>query len=201
MKKADFIQHLLDLKYEKKIKVNPIPYKHSGSTYDKDSIRVTGSKEFVDSVLSRFRDFLKYENNQTRLQVSYSQSKDRDTGQELDSYNCYLQVIKRGKETKKNNFVDYLKEEIPKRNRNLKKILILKNNQNSIKQKFLNEYSKNLKKDILKLIYLYDKWNTSDNFIEVNKTWDEITQLTKNIKNNKYLYENKLNKHFFKNAA
>jgi hypothetical protein len=47
--------------------------------------------------LSCLKPLLTAENGRTRLQVSYQQTTDRDTGQKIDSYNCYLQISERGK--------------------------------------------------------------------------------------------------------
>ena len=100
MKKEQFLHHFSKIPKNQKIAVSPIPYKHEGSTYDCDGIRLTGSQEFIDSVLSRITDMLEYENGQTRLQVVYKESVDRATQQPLDSYNCYLQVHYRGNEAR-----------------------------------------------------------------------------------------------------
>ena len=58
--------------------LKPIEYDHKGSTIQEDGIRITGSKEFIASVLSRLKDFMIYENPDTKLMVSYRQSPYRD---------------------------------------------------------------------------------------------------------------------------
>ena len=98
MKKAQILTHWQGVKPNQPIRISPVPYKHIGSTYAEDGIRITGSQEFIDSVLSRLTDLLAHENGVTRLQLSYQQSKDRDTGADLNSYNCYVQVHQRGRE-------------------------------------------------------------------------------------------------------
>lgn len=98
MKKQEFLNHWSKIKPNQNIKIKPVVYKHEGSTYAEDGIRLTGSREFVDSVLSRFLDLLQHENGATRLQVNYQESKDRKTGANLDSWNCYIQVHERGRE-------------------------------------------------------------------------------------------------------
>jgi len=77
-----------------------VEYKHRGSTYDQDGIRITGTREFIDSVLAVLKPLLRYENGTTRLQVVYKQSTDRKTGALMDSYNCYIQVHERGGQAK-----------------------------------------------------------------------------------------------------
>ena len=85
MKKAQFLKHWNDLEPNQPLKMRPIPYKHKGSTYAQDGLRITGSKENIDSVLSCLKPLLAAENGRTRLQVSYQQTTDRDTAQKIDS--------------------------------------------------------------------------------------------------------------------
>lgn len=96
MKKKEMLKHWQSI--EPNLPLNPdiVPYKHEGSTYDQDGIRITGSKQWIDSVLSRIKDLLAEENGSTRLQVVYKQSTDRKTGVLMDSFNCYIQVHERG---------------------------------------------------------------------------------------------------------
>ena len=98
MQKKEFLQHFQGIEANQKINISPVPYKHKGSTYDEDGIRITGSKEFIDSILSRVKDLLNFENGTTRLQCVYKESVDRETQVPLDSWNCYLQVHQRGGE-------------------------------------------------------------------------------------------------------
>jgi len=77
-----------------------VPYKHEGSTYAQDGIRLTGSRQFIDSVLAQLKPLLARENHTERLQLVYSQSSDRETGHPLSSWNCYIQVHERGGEAK-----------------------------------------------------------------------------------------------------
>jgi hypothetical protein len=105
MRKAQFLNHWKTIEPNQNVTPSPVPYKHRGSTYDQDGIRITGTTEFIDSVLSRLTDLLEAENCDTRLQVVYKQSTDRKTGLELDSYNCYVQVHERGAEAKAMNHI------------------------------------------------------------------------------------------------
>ena len=98
MKKAEFLSHWKGIEANQDINISPVPYKHTGSTYDQDGIRLTGSPEFIDSVLSRLKDLLLHENGSTRLQLVYKQSTDRHTNQSIDGFNCYVQVHRRGAE-------------------------------------------------------------------------------------------------------
>ncbi len=101
MKKDKFVKYWKGLRKDQKLRLKPIPYTHKGTTFAEDGIRITGSRAFVDSVLSHLKDLLKYESEETRLQVSYDRSTDRDTGKKLRSYGCYIQVHGRGMGKKK----------------------------------------------------------------------------------------------------
>jgi hypothetical protein len=96
MEKKPFLKHWSKLRANQKLSPKPVRYSHEGSTYAEDGIRITGSKSFVDSVLSRLKDLLKYESDTTRLQVVYNRSTDRESGKTISSYNCYVQVHGRG---------------------------------------------------------------------------------------------------------
>lgn len=77
--------------------LKPIEYDHKGTTIQEDGIRITGSKEFITSVISRLKDFLIYENPETKLMVSYRQSPKSLKPGSRNSYSFYLQVKQRGK--------------------------------------------------------------------------------------------------------
>ena len=79
------------------LKMDAIPYDHKGSTILQDGIRITGSKEFIASVLSRLKEFLLYENPNSKLVISYRQQAKSLIQGNRDSYLFYLQVKNRGK--------------------------------------------------------------------------------------------------------
>ena len=96
MEKKAFLKHWSGLRANQKLSPKPVRYGHEGSTYAEDGIRLTGSRLFVDSVLSRLKELLQYEGDGTRLQTVYKRSTDRESGKTLTSYNCYVQVHARG---------------------------------------------------------------------------------------------------------
>jgi len=79
------------------LKLEPISYDIKGSTILQDGIRITGSKEFIASVLSRLKEFLYYENPNSKLVISYRQQAKSLIQGNRDSYLFYLQVKSRGK--------------------------------------------------------------------------------------------------------
>ena len=80
------------------LNVRPISYDHEGSSIQEDGIRITGSKEFISSVLSRLKDFLPFENPNTKVMVAYRQSPRSFLPGNKNSYIFYLQVMERGKD-------------------------------------------------------------------------------------------------------
>lgn len=79
------------------LQLKAIDYEHEGSTIQEDGIRITGTKEFITSVLSRLKDFITYENPDTKLMVAYRQSPRSFLPGSKNSYIFYLQAKKRGK--------------------------------------------------------------------------------------------------------
>jgi hypothetical protein len=98
MKKEQALKHWAALPANQPVKPAVVPYKHKGSTYGQDGIRITGSPAFIDSVLSRLKELLAHENAETRLQLSYAEATDKETGAKTGSYSCYVQVHERGGE-------------------------------------------------------------------------------------------------------
>lgn len=100
MNKGEFLAYWQGIEEGQAVRPVPVAYKHEGSTFDEDGIRLTGSAAFIESVLSRVKDLLNYEAGGTRLQVSYGEAVDKDSGLPLGSYRCYVQVHERGREAR-----------------------------------------------------------------------------------------------------
>jgi len=101
MRKSELLNHWASLKPGLPLKPNAIHNRHKGSTYGHDGIRIEGSPEFIDAILSRLQDLLAYENGDTRLGVAYSQvqakpGKDHTGGDHV----CYVKFHERGDEAK-----------------------------------------------------------------------------------------------------
>lgn len=82
------------------IQLKPIPYNHKGTTIQEDGIRITGSKEFIASMLSRIKEFINFENDNNKLIISYRQSPKSLVPGNKESYMFYLQVKERGPKAK-----------------------------------------------------------------------------------------------------
>jgi hypothetical protein len=99
------LSHWESLPDNQPIKLTPIDTKHTGSTYDQDSIRITGSKEFIDTCMSNLKGLLDWNNDTSRLEILYTETttrfKDEETGKlvtgELTgSYALYVKAKSRG---------------------------------------------------------------------------------------------------------
>lgn len=80
-----------------KLKPEPIPYKHTGTTIDQDGIRICGSPEFIGAVMERLKDLLEYEAQNTRLGVAFSQLSDKSGKPIQGRFRCAIQVHERGR--------------------------------------------------------------------------------------------------------
>lgn len=84
----------------------PIPAKSSGSSYGACGIRIDGTPEFIDAVLSRLQDLLDGEGMRTRLELSRSQVKAREINGSVKRFDkagagaevCYIRLHERGRE-------------------------------------------------------------------------------------------------------
>lgn len=106
LKKAELLAKWKNLPEANPAKsMRPLPYKHEGSTYGNDGIRIDGSPEFIFAVLSRLKDLLILENSVTRLQASFNEIAERtkvgdgvEFGAGTGSYCCYVRAAMRGEE-------------------------------------------------------------------------------------------------------
>ena len=94
--KDEIIPFWRTLSPNKPLTIQPITTDHEGSTIQEDGVRITGSKEFISSVLARLKDFLPYENPKTKLMVAYRQSPRSFLPGNKNSYIFYLQAMERG---------------------------------------------------------------------------------------------------------
>lgn len=102
--KSQIMDYWKTLRGNQMIPMKPIKYKHKGSTYGEDGIRITGSPNFIQAVLGKLRELLRYEGPDTKLAVVYRQtmSKKRLTaGLNPSSFVFYIQAKERGKKRRK----------------------------------------------------------------------------------------------------
>ena len=80
-----------------------IPYKATGSKYGACGIRIDGSPEFIDAVLSHLKELIDGENHVTRLQLSRQPVDGAKLGKNFDNRTresevCYIRLHQRGNE-------------------------------------------------------------------------------------------------------
>ena len=98
MRKAQALNHWRSIEAQPIRKPTPIPYKHSGTTYGADGVRIEGSPAFVDSILAQLKPLLDGENCNTRLALVYQDIEARP-GKENDYVGntvCYIKTHERG---------------------------------------------------------------------------------------------------------
>ena len=82
----------------------PITYKAKGSKYGTCGIRIDGTPEFIDAVLSHLKELIDGENDDTRLQLSRSKVENvgdhNFANKELDAECCYIRLHERGRESR-----------------------------------------------------------------------------------------------------
>ena len=105
MRKDEALRHWRDLPEQPVKSPDPIEYKHRGTTYGADGIRIEGTRDFIDSVLANLKPLLDSENSHTRLALNYQQVTARE-GKPNDFHGnwvCYVKVHERGHEAQRFN--------------------------------------------------------------------------------------------------
>lgn len=82
-----------------------IPYKARGSKYGTCGIRIDGTPEFIDAVLSHLKELIAGENDETRLQLSRNAVTNNLDGHDFQNMEsgaecCYIRLHERGEESK-----------------------------------------------------------------------------------------------------
>lgn len=96
--KKDDIIRLWSALQDRNIMPRPIPPHHKGSSYSQDTLRITGTSEFINSVLARIKDFLRYETPSLDLDVTYHQIIDKYERPVDDKFVCYIKVRQKKKD-------------------------------------------------------------------------------------------------------
>lgn len=97
--KKDIMNFWKTIEANKPIIAKSIPYGYKGSTFSEDGIRITGSPQFITTVISHLKDFLAYENPKSKLSVSYRETESPSkisSGQNKTSFVFYIAVKDRG---------------------------------------------------------------------------------------------------------
>lgn len=96
-KKRDIIKFWQSLNPALPLRVSPIPKEHEGTRFDSDGLRITGSPQFINSILSKLKDFLSYEKSPgLSLDVEYRQIESKDDKQNSRPvYVCYIHILEK----------------------------------------------------------------------------------------------------------
>jgi hypothetical protein len=94
--KEQILRHWASVRPNQPIHMAPLPYNYKGATYDKDGVRITGSREFIDSILGRLKDLLFYENPKVKLNLIYRTLYRKGQDPTQPAYAMYAQSEMRG---------------------------------------------------------------------------------------------------------
>jgi len=98
--RADIIQFWQNLRANIPIRPRPVDKFHKGTRFRQDGLRITGSPDFINGVLSRLKDILQYDNYPgTKLDVEYRAIENRE-GEliGIPTYVCYVHIIQKKSE-------------------------------------------------------------------------------------------------------
>lgn len=96
--KDEIIRFWQGLRPDVPIQMTPVRYDHQGTTYAEDGVRITGSREFIASVLPRLKEFLNFESPTTKLALVYREtdSPSKSFTDNKTSFVFYIQAKERG---------------------------------------------------------------------------------------------------------
>jgi hypothetical protein len=94
--KADILARWESLSPDQPLRVSPIASDHTGSNYDQDTMRILGSLEFIYSILSRLQGLLEFDSGSSRLDLTITETIDRNTGNLTGAWACYIRIKERG---------------------------------------------------------------------------------------------------------
>lgn len=108
-KKSEILQMWRNVRPDVPIFLEPISEKPQGSdrtNYGEDGIRITGSFNFITSVLSRLKEIITYENPDTKLRLVFRGiDKAKDARPDRQSFAFYVNLERRGKNKRRRNII------------------------------------------------------------------------------------------------
>jgi hypothetical protein len=101
-KRAEVLRFWQSLRPNLPIRPTPVNSQHKGTKFREDGLRVTGSPDFINGVLSRLKDLLQYDTNPgTKLEVEYRAIENKEGQlQGEPMYVCYVHVIQKKMDVK-----------------------------------------------------------------------------------------------------
>lgn len=96
-KKDDVLQLWQATRQDAPVSIDPVSPFHKGSRFDQDGIRITGSSQFINSVLGKLKSLLYYSDHPSLdLDVKYRQIQKRSLTNRT-SFACYINVVHKKK--------------------------------------------------------------------------------------------------------
>ena len=94
-KKKDVLHLWGSLKADMPLNPQPVSKNHVGNRFDQDGVRITGSSQFINSVLSKLKPLLFYsEHPSLDIDVKYRQVVSDETSNK-PSFACYINVVQK----------------------------------------------------------------------------------------------------------
>jgi hypothetical protein len=94
-KKEDIINLWRTARPDSQLSVTPVSKNHVGNRFDQDGVRITGSSQFINSVLGRLKSFLVYDDHPyLKLDIKYRQVQRRNLS-DKPSFACYINVVQK----------------------------------------------------------------------------------------------------------
>jgi hypothetical protein len=94
-KKQDILSLWNSVRTDAPIQIQPVSANHTGNRFDQDGIRITGSSQFINSVLGRLKPLLMYVDHPSlELDIKYRQILKRNLS-DRNSFACYINVIQK----------------------------------------------------------------------------------------------------------
>lgn len=92
-KKQDVIDLWKTVRPDVPLNPSPVPANHKGNRFDQDGVRITGSSQWINSILGRMKPLLMYSDfPNLELDVKYRQIQRRDLT-DKSSFACYINVV------------------------------------------------------------------------------------------------------------
>lgn len=95
-KKAEVLDFWKSLKPNLPLQMDPVSDGHEGTRFRQDGLRVTGSPQFINSVISRLKDMAEFESEFYRLDVEYRQIEDKTVDADQNpEFVFYVHLVKK----------------------------------------------------------------------------------------------------------
>mgnify|MGYP000858822027 CR=1 FL=1 len=91
-KKSQILQFWKNLRPNLPIQMNAVSKHHKGTRFRSDGLRITGTPEFINSIICRLKEMISLENENTRIDIEYRQVEPK-LGDLEKKYVFYMHLI------------------------------------------------------------------------------------------------------------